>query len=169
MPFSTYDVDSGTIRYWWASYNDGTLDYGQGILSSYLKSRSVNIDPLFRSHVLDALGFTGYGYNYFYLSPQLPVEQLVYTGVQMTIVRAPATTVAFGTTAKVLGSLAVGNPYFVPPSLGVPTYQGRLEAGLVLWADLHADWRHVVNANANGLGFLNSNGDLSSDQFFTID
>ena len=169
MPFSTYDADSDTIRYWWASYHYGVLDYTRGILSSYLKSQSVNTDPMFANHLLDSLGFTGYGYNYFYLCPQLPLEQLIYSGVQMTTVTAPATTVAFGTTAMVYGNLAIGYPYFVPPSIGVPTFQGRRESGLVLWADLHADWRQVIRANGNGVGFLNTNGDLNSDQFFTIE
>ena len=154
MPFALYD--SHDSKFWWANYN-GTLDYNSGILSPYINNISVNNDPLFTDRTMDWVGFKGFGYNYFYLSPTYSSN---YQGINYSEISAPSSIVAFGTTALPYNGLAIGNPYFVPTSIGIPTFQGRVNnKGIVIWCDLHANIQSIERADMNNLGYLGNNDD----------
>jgi len=153
MPFAVYH--SWQPTFWWASYN-GNLDYSTGILSSYINNIDVNKDPLFTDHSMDWIGYNGFGYNYFYLSPT--VYNSDYQGINYSEISNPASTLAFGTTALSYKNLAIGNPYFVPTNFKIPTFQGRVnDKGVVIWCDLHANYQNVWKADSNNLGYFGSN------------
>ena len=169
MPFAIFDDSTNTSIFWWAKYQSGVLDYSQGILSLYTKSKAINQDPLFNNHIMDWIGFNGYGYNYFYLSPQLPTIALAYKGVGLEEISYPSSTIAFGTTALMNQNQVIGNPYFVPSSFGNPTFQARNGAkGLIMWTDIHITTMTPSYANKDNVGYCNTNNDLNSDQFFKL-
>jgi len=152
MPFAEY---SNYSYFWWASYN-GNLNYNDGLLSPYNKNAEINNDPLFTNHVMDVVGYKGFGYNYFYLSPNLANGD--YQGIIYSDIYAPSSTANFVTSAFNYDGQDIGYPYVVPELYNTPSFQGRANSkGIVEWCDLHTSKRNVINPDNNHLGFLDTN------------
>ncbi len=60
---------SGKTIYWWGSWDGTQLRGEEGLLFPYTKNKGIESDPTFENRLRTALGLTGYGYNYAYLSP----------------------------------------------------------------------------------------------------
>src|SRR5689334_10510232 len=81
VAWSLYDTDAeGTVMrawtvgidrtfYWWGSWDGMLFREREGLLFPYTKSHGIATDPTFPNALRTALGLTGYGYNYGYLSP----------------------------------------------------------------------------------------------------
>src|SRR5690349_20845020 len=97
-----YSQGSDRTYYWWGSFDGTTLRESEGLLYTYIKNKSIQSDPVFPQTLRTALGLTGFGYNYAYLSPSEflpPTYEEVPIPVQETAVAEPAATVVFATSA----------------------------------------------------------------------
>ena len=93
----------GTTVYWWYSSDGAVLRPQGGLLYPYTKSQGIQTDPAFNMELRTVLGFTGYGYNYVYLSPSTYAPpNYVETPVPVTYsaIGAVAETVCFATCAR---------------------------------------------------------------------
>jgi prepilin-type processing-associated H-X9-DG protein len=138
-----------------------------------------------------AIGLTGYGYNYNYLSPSdYPAPDYVETprAVSYANIATVAETVTFATSARMSYAsphVVEGNTYLEPPSSEYPTFQGRHSgAGIVGWADGHVKglkptyrsgpfgYGGAYNANEFtpvSLGDIDRDGDLTTDELFDLE
>lgn len=177
--------------YWWGSWDGSTLRTDEGLLYRYTKSEALSGDPTFPGTMRTALGLTGYGYNYAYLSPSdyLPDWTEVPRPVGYGQIGAPADTVVFATAARINNwafdpPVLEGNAYLDPPSSAFPSFHGRTSGGKgpTAWADGHA--RAVAPKMRSGsfgygfdgawflphrLGELDRDGDFTTDELFDLD
>ncbi|MGE0001935.1 MAG: prepilin-type N-terminal cleavage/methylation domain-containing protein [Fimbriimonadaceae bacterium] len=138
---------AGKSYYWWGSYDGRTLREEEGLLFPYTRSRNIPHDPLFSNTLRTALGLTGYGYNYQYLSPSdypPPNYEEMPVPVNESQVEESAATILFATAARINNwsysmPTLEGNAYLDPPSNDFPGVHGR-GAGhaVILWVDGHA-------------------------------
>src|SRR5689334_2151431 len=70
LPVST--STTGKTYYWWASWNGTARNDTEGLVYPYMKNSQIQACPSFNNKLRAALGLTGYGYNYNYLSPFVP-------------------------------------------------------------------------------------------------
>jgi prepilin-type N-terminal cleavage/methylation domain-containing protein/prepilin-type processing-associated H-X9-DG protein len=169
----------GKLIYWWGSWDGTTLREEEGPLYPYTHGKGIQADPSFPNGLRTAVGFTGYGYNYVYLSgPPL---------VRYSQISLPVETVEFATSARLNGfefspPKMEANPYLDPPSSNYPGFQGRNNGvGNVLWCDGHVVARHPVYRTGTfgggyhaadflpiSLGDIDGDGDLSTDDLFDL-
>lgn len=172
----------GKTFYWWGSWDGTTLREEEGPLFPYTKGKGIQSDPSFPNRLRTAVGFTGYGYNYAYLSP--------YSGEAVSLTRAahPSETVCFASTARInnwgyAAATVEANPFLDPPSYDYPGFQGRHSGrGNVVWVDGHAQSRSpAYRVGAFGYGFdaslftpvrlgdIDGDGNLATDDLFDLD
>ena len=171
---------NGKLYYWWGSWDGTTLREEEGPLYQYTHGKGIQADPSFPNGLRTAVGFTGYGYNYVYLSPN-------GHATNYTDIGKPSETVAFGTSARLNGfqfspPKLEANPYLDPPSSNFPGFQGRHSGvGNVLWCDTHVAARHPLFRTGdfgagyhsadflrNALGDIDGDGDLTTDDLFDL-
>jgi prepilin-type N-terminal cleavage/methylation domain-containing protein len=180
---------TGTV-YWWGRWDGSALDESKGLLFPYTRSKGIQADPSFDNRLRTAVGLTGYGYNYRYLSPSNftpPNWQEVPVAVNYGQITHPSETVAFASCARInnwsfASPTLEGNAYLDPPSSEFPTFHGRNNGvGVVLWTDGHAKaFRPVLRQGAFGYGFngadfrphnlgeIDRDGDLGTDELFDL-
>lgn len=154
----------GKTYYWWGSYDGTTLRPEEGLLYPYTRSQGVSQDPSFPNSMRTAIGLTGYGYNYAYLSPsdyEPPLFLEVARGVSHSQIEAPAETLSFASAARINNwghpaPTLEGNTYIDPPSFDFPGFQGRhSKVGVVAWCDSHVKARRPALRQTDfGYGFL---------------
>jgi prepilin-type N-terminal cleavage/methylation domain-containing protein len=137
----------GRWYYWWGSYDGTTLRPEEGLLYPYMRSKELQVDPVFPSHLRGALGQTGFGYNYAYLSPssyEPPTYEEVPIPVSGSQVESTSETLVFATSARINNwsyptPTLEGNTYIDPPSYDYPGVHGRHGGGqaVLVWADTH--------------------------------
>lgn len=173
------------ITYWWGSYNGSVLREEDGLLFPYTKGKGIQQDPSFPNRLRSVIGFTGYGYNYNYLSPSTyspPTYAETPVPVSATSIGSPSETVAFAACARINNwSSAMptleGNTYLEPPSSDFPSFHARHSAkGTVLWTDSHANTRSpMYRTGSFGYGYNSSDfvrntvGDIDKDGNFGTD
>jgi prepilin-type N-terminal cleavage/methylation domain-containing protein/prepilin-type processing-associated H-X9-DG protein len=189
LPVSSQVRYGGLSIYWWASYDAATAtrDDTKGLLYPYAKNHQIQACPSFQNTRRSALGLTGYGYNYFYLSPFLPPDYLATDSVALAAVQTPAETVQMGD-AALLNTWAYGtptlegNPYLEPPSSAFPAFHARHNGtGNVLWLDGHVKafqprYRtgtfgfgyKAEDFQAVHLGDIDRDGDFMTDELFDL-
>ena len=152
--------------YWWGSYDGVMLNESEGLLFPYTKSAQLANDPTFDSKLRTTLGFNGFGYNYFYLSPVSYDNNFNPTqnSVSTTSVSKPSETMMFASAARInnwaYGSswALEGNPFIDPPSNLYPGVHARHigDQAVVSWVDGHASAKPVVvRSGAFGYGYQN--------------
>jgi prepilin-type N-terminal cleavage/methylation domain-containing protein/prepilin-type processing-associated H-X9-DG protein len=181
----------GKVFYWWGSYDGTRLREEEGLLYPYTRSKGIQSDPTLPAGQRTAIGLTGYGYNYNYLSPSdYPAPDYVETPrtVSYSNIAAVAETVTFATSARMSYAtphVVEGNTYLEPPSSEYPTFQGRHSgAGIVGWADGHVKglkptyrsgtfgYDGAYNASEftpASLGDIDRDGDLTTDELFDLE
>jgi prepilin-type N-terminal cleavage/methylation domain-containing protein len=144
---------SGRLIYWWGSWDGTILREEEGPLYPYTRGKGIQSDPSFPNRLRTAVGFTGYGYNYAYLSPSGRAAIL-------TEAENPSKTVAFASSARInnwdyASPTLEANPYLDPPSSNFPGFQGRHSAvGTIVWIDTHSNARRpVLRLTDFGFGF----------------
>ena len=179
------------INYWWGSFNGTVLREEEGLLYPYTKGKGVQQDPSFPNRLRSVVGFTGYGYNYDYLSPSTyspPTWAETPVAVSATAVGSPSETVAFAACARInnwSSSVATleGNTYLEPPSSNFPSFHARHSGkGTVLWVDSHANTRtpsyrvgsfgygyNSPDFIKNTLGEIDKDGNFGSDELFDLE
>lgn len=180
----------GKSYYFWGSFDGTKLSEEEGLLYPYTKSKGIQVDPSFDNRLRTALGFTGYGYNYVYLSPSNylpPSYDEVPKPVNYSEIGQAADTVSFASCARINNwaygvPTLEGNAYLDPPSSQFPSFQGRHSGmGVVAWSDGHAKARKpVFRSGSFGYGFnssdftqknlgdIDSDGDLTTDELFDL-
>jgi prepilin-type N-terminal cleavage/methylation domain-containing protein/prepilin-type processing-associated H-X9-DG protein len=154
----------GKRYYWWGSFDGTTLRPEEGLLYPYTKSKGIQQDPSFPNNLRTALGLTGYGYNFAYLSPSdypAPTYEEVAKPVSHSQIEQPAETVNFASSARINNWLYTtptleGNTYIDPPSYDFPGFHGRhSKFGTVAWADGHVKAiRPTLRKVDFGYGFI---------------
>ena len=154
--------EGAVVRYWWGSFDGVMLRPEEGLLHPYTRSAGVASDPTFPATFRTALGLTGYGYNYQYLSPSTYDASWVETAVPLNAsqIEEAAATITFATAARINnwsteGAVLEGNAYLDPPSNNFPSVHGR-HAGVaaVAWADTHVTAvKPFVRSGAFGYGY----------------
>lgn len=177
------------VLYWWGSYDGTTLREEEGLLYPYTKGKGIQSDPSFPQTQRKAVGLTGYGYNYNYLSPtdydsnwsEIPRP------VNYGQIGEVSNTVAFASCARInnwdyASPTLEGSTYLEPPSSAYPAFQGRHSGfGVIVWCDGHARARKVLlrtgsfgygyNAKdftPHQLGEIDDDGDLTTDELFDL-
>ncbi len=190
MRVRTYSPGDIKAYYWWGSFDGTKLRPEEGLLFPYTKSQGIQADPSFDNKLRTVLGFTGYGYNYAYLSPSTydpPTYDETAVPVNYSAVSEVAATVCFATSARINNwayatPTLEGNTYLDPPSADNPTFQGRHNGyGNVLWCDGHAkSFKPVMRRGPFGYGFnaadfipkqlgdIDQDGDLTTDELFDL-
>ena len=183
----------GTTKtyYWWGSWDGTTLAPQEGLLYPYTKNQGIQSDPSFDNKLRTTLGLTGYGYNYFYLSPSnypAPDYNEIPIPVNYGQIGHPAETISFATCARInnwsyTNPTLEGNTYLDPPSNMNPGFHGRNVGGVgeVLWCDGHVkamrptlrsgSFGYGYNSSdfvANNLGDITKNGDLTTDDYYNL-
>ena len=186
----TYTKGADRWYYWWGSFDGTTLREKEALLYPYTRNHQINADPTFPNKLRTAIGLTGYGYNYSYLSPSEflpPTWEERPIAVNELAVGSPAETVLFATAARMnnweYGTPTLeGNAFLDPPSANFPGFHARHnEAGLIVWVDGHAkSWRPIYREGSFGFGFdaddflrenlgdIDLDGDLSTDELFDL-
>ncbi|HXH60907.1 MAG TPA: hypothetical protein VNI20_06065, partial [Fimbriimonadaceae bacterium] len=163
----------------------------EALLYPYTRNNQIKSDPMFPRTMRTALGLTGFGYNYQYLSPstfQPPDFAETAIPVQESRITDPSSTVAFATSARINNwesaqPFLEGNAFLDPPSSNYPGFQGRHNGmGIVLWCDLHTKvFKPVMRKGTFGFGFnsedftknelgdIDEDGDLTTDELFDLD
>ena len=180
---------AGPVKYyWWTAFNSSTstrIPEG-GLLYPYMRNSQINVCPSFSNNLRADLGFTGYAYNYHYLSPLswLPPDWTpVINTVSLAAIKSPSETVLFADGARInfMDSTTLeGNTYLEPPSQDYPGFHGRHNGtGNIVWVDGHASstvptfrtgtfgWGGAFDAEvfaANNLGDIDKDGNLSTDE-----
>jgi prepilin-type N-terminal cleavage/methylation domain-containing protein/prepilin-type processing-associated H-X9-DG protein len=184
-------MTDGKVIYWWGSYDGTRLREEEGLLYPYTRSKGIQSDPTLPAGQRTAIGLTGYGYNYNYLSPSVyPAPDYVETprAVSYANIAAVADTVTFATSARMSYAtphVVEGNTYLEPPSSEYPTFQGRHSgAGIVGWADGHVKglkptyrsgtfgYEGAYNASEftpASLGDIDRDGNLTTDELFDLE
>jgi len=178
-----------TVTYWWGNWDGTTLRPELGLLYPYTKNQGIQSDPSFDNKLRTALGLTGYGYNYYYLSPSTygPPPDYAETDIPFNYgqINKVAETVAFASCARINNwayatPTLEGSTYLDPPSNQNPGFHGRNNGvGVVLWCDGHAKvfkpvyrtgtFGYGFNASdfiANNLGDIDNDGNLNTDELF---
>lgn len=178
------------VVYWWGSWDGSRLNEREGLLFPYMQSRQIQACPVFADTYRSALGQTGYGYNYAYLSPsEYPPPDYIEVpiAVKVSQITDPSGTVAFADCARINNwefdpPRMQGSTYLEPPSSDYPTFAGRhLGMGVVAWCDTHvkvfspkmrrgtfgwgndsADWLK------HNIGELDEDGDFGTDEWFDL-
>jgi prepilin-type N-terminal cleavage/methylation domain-containing protein/prepilin-type processing-associated H-X9-DG protein len=154
--------EGAVVRYWWGSFDGSVLKPQEGLLYPYTKSAGIASDPTFPTTLRTALGLTGYGYNYQYLSPSTFDSSWVETPVALNAsqIEEVAATITFASAARInnwSSSAAVleGNVYLDPPSNDFPAIHGRHQGmAAVAWADTHVKTvRPFLRSGAFGYGY----------------
>jgi prepilin-type N-terminal cleavage/methylation domain-containing protein/prepilin-type processing-associated H-X9-DG protein len=133
------------VYYWWGSFDGTELREEEGLLYTYIKNQKIQTDPTFDPKLRTALGETGYGYNYMYLSPatyEPPSWAEIPQAVSHTQIGSPSNTVAFASSARMGGwappYVLEANTYLEPPSSEYPTLHARYNGtGAASWCDGH--------------------------------
>lgn len=142
--------EPGKTRYWWGSFDGQTLRESEGLLYPYMKNSQIQSDPTFPNKLRTVLGLTGYGYNYFYLSPSsYPPPEYVElpSPVNETQVEIVSDTLLFASAARLnnwsySSPTLEGNTYIDPPSENFPGIHGRSALhAVVSWVDGHVSSR----------------------------
>ena len=176
--------------YWWGSWDGSRLRPEEGLLYPYTRSKGIQVDPSFTSDLRTSLGLTGYGYNYFYLSPSVfaPPDYLeVPVPVSYGQIGEPSDTVCFATCARInnwewAAPRLEGSTFLDPPTQQNPGFHGRHSgSGNILWCDGHAKsgkpvlrtndfgfGYHAVDFRENDLGEIDRDGDLDTDELFDL-
>jgi prepilin-type N-terminal cleavage/methylation domain-containing protein/prepilin-type processing-associated H-X9-DG protein len=179
------------IRYWWGSFDGTVLREEDGLLFPYTKGKGVQQDPSFPNRLRSVVGFTGYGYNYSYLSPSSyspPTWAETPVAVNATAIGSSSETVAFAACARINNwststPTLEGNTYLEPPSSDFPSYHARHSGrGTILWTDTHANARTpIYRSGAFGYGFnsadfmnntlgeIDRDGDFGTDELFDLE
>jgi prepilin-type N-terminal cleavage/methylation domain-containing protein len=171
--------------YWWGSWDGTTLKPEEGLLYPYTKSQGVHSDPSFDNKLRSALGLTGYGYNYAYLSPSTydPPDYIENpVPVNYGQVANVSETVCFASCARINNwqyatPTLEGSTYLDPPSNQNPSFHGRTNGvGVVLWCDGHSkSFKPALRSGTFGYGFnsaafvKNNLGDIDRDGDFNTD
>jgi len=156
----------GKVFYWWGGFDGTTLRVEEALLYPYVRNKQIQADPLFTLKNRSAIGDTGYGYNYFYLSPSdypAPTYAEVPVPVSATQIEETSNTIAFATSARI-NTFSGPNPafesnsYLEPPSSEYPTAHGRASLqALIVWADSHASrLRPTLRSGSFGYGLNES-------------
>ena len=167
--------------WWWGVWDPATqhLKEEEGPLYPYTKGKGIQSDPSWPNKLRTRVGFTGYGYNYYYLGYAKSVN---YSSIERV-----AETVTFASSARInsweyASPMLEGNPYLDPPSQNYPGFQGRHNGvGNIAWADGHAKSRKpTLRSGAFGFGFnaqdfnpinlgdIDGDGDLTTDDYFDL-
>ena len=183
----------GTTKtfYWWGSWDGTTLRPQEGLLYPYTHNQGIQTDPSFENSLRTALDFTGYAYNYVYLSPAnypAPDYNEVDIPVNFSQIGHPAETITFATSARINNwsyntPTLEGNTYLDPPSNENPSFHGRNSGnvGNVAWCDGHVkSMTPTYRVGSFGYGFnesdfapihlgeITKNGDLTTDDYFNL-
>jgi len=180
----------GKSYYFWGSFDGTVLREEEGLLFPYTKSKGIQSDPSFDNRLRTALGFTGYGYNYAYLSPSdylPPSYDEIPRSVVYGAIGQVADTVTFASCARInnwsyAAPTLEGNAYLEPPSSQFPSFHGRHSGvGNIAWADGHAkSLKPVFRIGSFGYGFnasdftpknlseIDRDGDLTTDELFDL-
>jgi prepilin-type N-terminal cleavage/methylation domain-containing protein len=185
--------DEHGVVYWWGCWEEDEqeLRVEEGLLYPYTRNNGIYKDSSFNAQVTGSMNFSGYGYNYAYLSPSTyspPNWEENPIPVNASSIEFPSETVAFASNAR-LNTWAYDNPvlegtgYLEPPSFDFPTFQGRHNKhGVVLWSDGHAKAQKPILRTGdfgwgyNGaqfapynLGEIDKDGNLSTDELFDLE
>ena len=190
MLMRVHEAEGTKDIYWWASWDGTTLRPQEGLLTPYIGGKGVEADPTFDNKLRTVLDLTGYGYNYWYLSPST-YSPPNYTEVAVPVsegqIGTPTETVCFATCAR-MNNWAYATPtlegstYLDPPSNQYPGFHGRSNgSGNILWCDGHADSRPpILRTGTFGFGFdsadfrrenlgdIDKDGDLTTDELFDL-
>ena len=183
--------EHGTV-YWWGCWEEDEqeLRIEEGLLYPYTRSNGIYRDSTFSGQVTGSMNFSGYGYNYSYLSPSTyspPNWEETPIPVNISAIQYPSETVAFASNAR-LNTWAYSSPvlegtgYLEASSAEFPTFQGRHNGyGAVLWVDGHVKTRKpVMRQGAFGFGFnstqfapyalgeIDQDGNLTTDELFDL-
>jgi prepilin-type N-terminal cleavage/methylation domain-containing protein/prepilin-type processing-associated H-X9-DG protein len=180
----------GKIYYFWGSFDGVELREEEGLLYPYTKSSGIQSDPSFDRSLRTAIGLTGYGYNYAYLSPSSyspPNWEETAVPVMYGSIGQVSDTVLFASCARINNwAFATprleGNAYLDPPSYAYPNFHGRHNGvGNIAWADGHAKARKpVLRSGTFGYGFnsqdfapinlgdIDQDEDLNTDELFDL-
>ena len=190
MLMRVHEAEGTKDVYWWTSWDGSTLRPEEGLLTPYIGGKGVQSDPTFDNKLRTVLDLTGYGYNYFYLSPSTyspPDYVEVAVPVNEGQIGSPTETVCFATCARMNNwSYATptleGSTYLDPPSNAYPGFHGRSNGvGNILWCDGHANSRRPqLRSGSFGFGFnssdfrrenlgdIDKDGDLTTDELFDL-
>jgi len=177
-------------HFWWGSWDGQTLNVAEGLLNPYMKSGQIQACPSFQSNMRGAMGLTGYGYNYVYLSPstyEMPDWKQTFHPITLGNIQKPAETVMMADSARLntwdyATPTLEGNTFLEPPSNAYPTFHVRHNgSGNILWCDGHVKvfrptfrsgsfgWGYnATDFVANSLGDIDSDGDLTTDELFDL-
>lgn len=180
----------GKDYYWWGSWDGVRLDEREGPLFPYMNNKGVQADPSFDDTLREAIGFTGYGYNYAYLSPsryEPPTWEEIPVRVILSQIRDVSQTIAFATCARINNwaysrPTLEGNAYLEPPSSNYPTFHARANGvGVIVWCDSHVTVTRPAYRNGSfGYGFeaedflrehlgdIDEDGSFSTDELFDL-
>ncbi len=155
--------EGAIVRYWWGSFDGATLDPKGGLLHPYTKSEGIQSDPVFPRTLRTALGLTGYGYNYNFLSPSSydpSTWEETALPLSSSQIEQPADTISFASAARINNwdfatPTLEGNAYIDPPSADFPGIHGRHSGqSAVLWCDTHVKTlKPFVRAGSFGYGY----------------
>lgn len=176
---------------WWGFWNGTQLKEEEGFLYPYTKGKGIQSDPSFPNAQRKAIGLTGYGYNYAYLSPtsyRAPDYAPVMKPVSYGSIGSVAETVAFGSCARMNNwefarPTLEGSALLDPPSADFPEFQGRHNGqGVIAWTDGHVsgfkprlrrgDFGYGFNAKdfiPVNLGDIDKDGDFTTDELFDLE
>lgn len=182
---------TGKAYYWWGSWDGARLNEREGLLAPYAKTGAIQACPSFENRLRSALGLTGYGYNYAYLSPSNfppPDYREVPIPVSYGQIAEVAATVAFADCARINNwdyskPTLEGNAYLDPPRSDYPTFHARHHGvGVVVWCDGHAKaWKPTYRSGRFGYGFdsadfrrerlgdVTRDGSLAKDELFDLE
>ncbi len=149
--------------YWWGSFDGTTLRPSEGLLYPYTRNEGIAADPIFPRSMRTALGLTGFGYNYSFLSPSEylpPTWEEAAIAVNESQVEMVSETIAFATSARLnnwdfAAPTLEGNAYLDPPSMDFPSLHGRhTRRAVIVWVDSHVSTvQPVIRQGAFGYGF----------------
>ncbi len=176
---------------WWGFWDGTKLDETKGLLYPYTKGKGIQADPSFPNNLRKAIGLTGYGYNYGYLSPTSyapPTWEPMPKPVSAGQLGSPSDTVAFASAARMNNwefakATLEGSALIDPPSANFPSFHGRHNGfGVVLWTDGHAKAiKPLLRTGTFGYGFdakdfrpihlgdIDRDGDLTTNELFDLD
>ncbi|MFP4248532.1 MAG: DUF1559 domain-containing protein [Armatimonadota bacterium] len=183
---------AGTVtHYWWTAYDSSSSasDAEGGLLYPYMKNNQIQACPSFSNDLRADVGFTGYGYNWHYLSPMdySNWPTVTYHPASLASIQSPSETVTFADAARINpwdGETFEGNTYLDPPSQANPGFHGRHNGvGNVAFADGHAKAETPVFRTGSfgyggsfdaevfkehSLGDIDSDGDLTTDELMDL-
>jgi len=177
------------IRYWWTGLApNGSRPANEGLLFPYMKGVAIVACPSFQPQGAVPGTFTGYAYNYKYLSNGVPdrwqdrfFDHL--SSISLGGVDEPSRTVLLADSAT-LNSAGTGigpTDFLDAPTFHRPRFHGRHNGmGVVLWLDGHAKVRRPffrATSDRNNaaqlavlrqfdVGDLDDDGNMTTDELF---